>query len=258
MSKVNFSIEGDSTTYVIPLDLSEVTLQKYIDFCNLEAKYLPKELKRLRELYTALTEIPVTDKLDREPIEAEIEELNTVVESFEYRVPLLEWYAAVVEFWTGLPYDKIMGLDNGGGMQVHQLQALYYKLEQLNLPPEKTEYSNIIEWQGEAWYLPSQFMRDATTIEYLEASQFQKLADELAGNQWGVMGKIMAIIVRKKDEKYNSQLVADREQFFLSWTMDKVYQVAFFLLTRMEKLTAVLGTYQAAQTLSKLRQESKT
>ncbi len=151
-----------------------------------------------------------------------------------------------------------MGLDNGGGMQVHQLQALYYKLEQLNLPPEKTEYSNIIEWQGEAWYLPSQFMRDATTIEYLEASQFQKLADELAGNQWGVMGKIMAIIVRKKDEKYNSQLVADREQFFLSWTMDKVYQVAFFLLTRMEKLTAVLGTYQAAQTLSKLRQESKT
>ncbi len=58
MSKANFSIEGDSTTYVIPLDLSEVTLQKYIDFCNLEAKYLPKELKRLRELYTAIAEIP--------------------------------------------------------------------------------------------------------------------------------------------------------------------------------------------------------
>lgn len=258
MSKATFKIEGDNVKYVIPLDLSDVTLRKYIDFCNLEAKDLPNELKRLRELYTALAEIPVTDKLDRQPIEAEIEELNTIVEASEYRVTLLRWYATVVEFWTGLAYEKIMGLDGNGGMDVYQLQALYYQLEQLNLPPEKTEYTNVIEWKGEPWYLPAEYMRDATTIEYLEASQFQKLADELAGNQWGVMGKIMSIIVRKKDEKYSSKLVEEREEFFLEWTMDKVYQVAFFLLTRMQKLTAVLETYQAAQTLSKLKQESKS
>ena len=253
--KATFTIEGDSTKYVIPLDLSEVTLQKFIDYCNMEKKHLPNESKELRELYAKLQDISPTDKLDRQPLEKRIKELNEVVESFEYREVLLTWYAKVVEFWTGLPYDKIMGIDGGVGMYVAQLQSLYYKLESLLIPPKDTEYTNIIEHKGEAWYLPSQYMREATTIEYLEASQFQKLADDLAGNQWGVMGKIMAILVRKKDEKYNSKLVADREEFFLGWTMDNVYQVAFFLSRRTEKLAAVFQTYTAAQTLSKLRQE---
>lgn len=255
MSKATFTIEGDSTKYVIPLDLSEVTLSKYIAYCNIESKHLPKEIQELRQLYTDLQDISPTDKLDREPVEKRIAELNEVVDSFEYKEVLLDWYAKVVEFWTGLPYDRIMGLDDGIGMQVAQLQALYYKLEALLIPPKEAEYSQIIEHKGEAWYLPSQYMREATTIEYLEASQFQKLADDLAGNQWGVMGKIMAILVRKKDEKYHPRLVREREQFFLGWTMDKVYTVAFFLLQRIEKLATVFQTYTAAQTLSKLRQE---
>jgi len=253
--KATFSIEGDSTKYIIPLDLSEVTLKQYINYCNLENKYLPKEIKELRKLHTDLQDISPTDKLDRQPVEKRIAELNDTIDSFEYKEVLLDWYARVVEFWTGLPYDKIMGVDGGSGMYIAQLQALYYQLERLLIPPKEAEYSQIIEHKGEAWYLPSQYMREATTIEYLEASQFQKLADDLAGNQWGVMGKIMAILVRKKDEKYNSKLVAEREEFFLSWTMDKVYTVAFFLLQRMEKLSAVFQTYTAAQTLSKLRQE---
>lgn len=258
MSKAIFTIEGDSTKYVIPLDLSEVTLKQYINYCNMEKKYLPKEIQELRKLYSDLQEISLTDKLDRQPVEKRIEELKEKVDSFEYRVFLLDWYAKVVEFWTSLPYDRIMGLDDKGGMDIAQLQALYYQLESLLLPPQEAEYSHIIEHKGDAWYLPSRYMRESTTIEYLEASHFQKLANDLAGNQWGVMGKIMAILVRKKDEKYNPKLVAEREEFFLGWTMDKVYRVAFFLQKRIEKLATVFQTYTAAQALSKLRQESKS
>jgi hypothetical protein len=142
-------------------------------------------------------------------------------------------------------------------MNVPQLKALYLKLQGLLVPPEKTPYSNILEHDGETWYLPAQYMTDSSTIEYLESSAFYKLAEELAGGQWGVFGKVMCILVRKKGEKYNKNLM-DREEYFLGWTMDKCYKVAFFLTTRMHKLSVASQTYTTAQATAKLKQVSKT
>jgi len=253
----HFSIQGDDKKYSFPLDLSSVTLRQYIDYCNFEKECLPSEFSELRQLYNDLADIPVTDKLDRKPVESRIRELEDTINSFEYVETRITWYAQVVNFWTGLSVDKIMGEVDGVGMDISQLTTLYNRLQQLCLTPDKTEYTNIIEHNGEAWYLPSQYMKDSTVIEYLESSQFYKLADDLAGHQWGVMGKVMCILVRKENEKYSRKLMK-REEFFLSWTMDKVYQVAFFLTIRMQKLATVFQTYTHAQALSKLRQELKS
>ena len=256
-----FSTEKGGVQYKCPTKLEEVTLQKFIDYCNLERDFMPNELKQVAKLYEDLN--GVSNQQDEILIEEEINVLLEKINSMQYAETLLSWYARVVDFWTGLPFNMIMARDGGDGMNVDQLKALYLQTQKLIIPPDRpiytkdNPYSNILEHDGAIWYLPDRYMMDSKTIDYLESADFYKHAEELAGGQWGVFGKVMCILVRKKDEKYSKDLYK-RESAFLQWPMDKCYEVAFFLMKRMHKLNVASQTYTTAQATAKLKQALKT
>ena len=240
--------------YKFPHSLEEVSLREFIKYCELERDHQPPKYKELISLKEELSQVPEGDKLDRAGLEAKIEAVLEEVSSPAYMEERLSWAAKVVEFWTVLKYTTIMGEDGGEGMNAPQLEALSFQLQKLvNTPPE-VEYSNIIEFKGELWYLPAQYMKDSTVIEYLESSQFYKLQEALAGGQWGALASVICILLRKKGEKYNKKLL-ERREFFLDMPMNKAYKVAFFFTKRIDTYSTLLGTYTAAQAVSKLRRE---
>jgi len=250
---ITFKALGDK--YSFPQDLTEVTLGKFIEYCELEKKYLPLQLQELLQLQEELAEIPETDKLDRRPVEEKIDLLFEEVNSVDFQEVLIHWYSRIVSFWTGLKYELIIGEEGAeGGMDIAQLKALAIKLQELVNNPPEVEYSNVIEFKEELYYLPVDNMKEATVIEYLEASQMYKIQEHLAAGQWSALAKVICILLRKKDEKYNKKLLK-REKYFLDLPMNKAYQVAFFLLNRIGKLKTLLATYTQAQALKKLEQE---
>lgn len=249
--------EALGAKYSFPQDLTEVTLGKFIQYCELEKKYLPLQLKDLLQLQEELAAIPETDKLDRKPVEDKIALLFEEVNSPDFQEQLIYWYSRIVSFWTGLKYEVIIGEEGeAGGMNLEQLKALALKLQELvNTAPE-VELTNVIEFKEELYYLPANFMKESTVIEYLEASQMYKLQEEFSSGQWSALAKVICILLRKKGEKYSKDLLK-REKYFLDIPMDKAYQVAFFFLNRIEKLKTVLTTYTQAQAVKKLEQELK-
>lgn len=250
---LHFQIPNDTNNYIIPTSLKDITLRDFVGYCDLEKNELPTDIRALHELQDELSLIPESDKLDRQPVLNKIEVLQGIVSNEDYEPILIDWYAKVVSYWTKLSYNKIIGYE-GEGMQLSQLKALYYQFQELVTPSYEPEYSQVIEHNDKLWYLPEQNMTNGTVIEYLEASNFQKLANELAGGEWHVFAKIMCILVKKKDEKYSKDLMI-RESMFLDWTMDKVWAVAFFLLKRTETLKTAFLTYTKALNLARLKQE---
>lgn len=216
----------------VPSDLKEITLKKYIDFLTLVEPTKPECLKKID---TAKDE----DELKKAI--AEIDELTTAKHIHPY-------YIRVICFWSGNNENDLQDLEVASLVWLYQ-----YLIKLLNDLPEP-EYSNVIEVDGELWYLPERYMTNSTVIEYAESAQFQQNMKDLAGGDWQAMAKILCVLVRKKDEVYRSSLLR-RESMFLGWNLADVWRVGFFLLKRSELLQLSFQAYTNAQALSKLRRE---
>lgn len=240
-------------TYKYPEGLQDISLKKFIEYCEFEKKNRPEKLQELSKLRAELLDIPETDKLDRKPVESKIESLVEEINNPGYIETMISWNAKVIEFWTGLPYATIVGEDGGEGMNLKQMEILADHLLNLVGKLPEVEYTNVIEYMGELWYLGERYMKDSTVIPYLEASQLYKIEEALAGGQWGALAKAICILLRRKGEKYNKKLL-EREKFFLQMPMDKALQVAFFFERRTRLYSKLLSTYIASQTNVKLKQ----
>lgn len=216
----------------VPSELKEITLKKYIDFLQLVEPTKPECLKKIDQ---------AKDEDELQKAILEIDELVTARQIHPY-------YIRVICYWSGNKDSDLQDLD------VSSLVWLYqYIVKLLNDLPEP-EYTNVIEVNGEFWYLPERYMTNSTVIEYAESAQFQQNMKDLAGGDWLAMAKILCVLVRKKDEKYHSSLLK-REKMFLDWNLFDVWRVGFFLLKRNELLQLSFQAYTNAQALSKLRQE---
>jgi len=216
----------------VPSELKEITLKRYIDFLQLVEPTKPECLKKIDQ---------AKDDDELQKTIAEIDELVTARQIHPY-------YIRVICYWSGNKESDLQDLD------VSSLVWLYqYIVKLLNDLPEP-EYSNVIEVNGEFWYLPERYMTNSTVIEYAESAQFQQNMKDLAGGDWLAMAKILCVLVRKKDEKYHSSLLK-REKIFLDWNLEDVWRVGFFLLKRNELLQLSFQAYTNAQALSKLKQE---
>jgi hypothetical protein len=216
----------------IPSELKEITLKKYIEFLQFVEPTKPECLK----------------KVDKAENEEERDKAISEIDSLVIARQIHPYYIRVICYWSGNNENDLQELD------VASLVWLFQYINNLlnNLP--EPEYTNVIEVNGEFWYLPERYMTDSTVIEYAESAQFQQNMKDLAAGDWLAMAKILCVLVRKKDEKYHSSLLK-REKMFLDWNLADVWRVGFFLLKRSELLQLSFQAYTNAQALSRLRQE---
>ena len=216
----------------IPSELKEITLKKYIEFLQFVEPTKPECLK----------------KVDKAENEEERDKAIAQIDSLVIARQIHPYYIRVICYWSENNENDLQDLD------VASLVWLFQYINNLlnNLP--EPEYTNVIEVNGEFWYLPERYMTDSTVIEYAESAQFQQNMKDLAAGDWLAMAKILCVLVRKKDEKYHSSLLK-REKMFLDWNISDVWRVGFFLLKRSELLQLSFQAYTNAQALSKLRRE---
>lgn len=216
----------------IPSELKEITLKKYIEFLQFVEPTKPECLK----------------KVDKAENEEERDKAITEIDSLVIARQIHPYYIRVICYWSGNNENDLQDLD------VASLVWLFQYINNLlnNLP--EPEYTNVIEVNGEFWYLPERYMTDSTVIEYAESAQFQQNMKDLAAGDWLAMAKILCVLVRKQGEKYHSSLLK-REKMFLDWNLSDVWRVGFFLLKRSELLQLSFQAYTNAQALSRLRQE---
>jgi hypothetical protein len=216
----------------IPSELKEITLKKYIEFLQFVEPTKPECLK----------------KVDKAENEEERDKAISEIDSLVIARQIHPYYIRVICYWSGNLENDLQDLD------VASLVWLFQYINNLlnNLP--EPEYANVIEVNGEFWYLPERYMTDSTVIEYAESAQFQQNMKDLAAGDWLAMAKILCVLVRKQGEKYHSSLLK-REKMFLDWNLADVWRVGFFLLKRSELLQLSFQAYTNAQALSRLRQE---
>jgi hypothetical protein len=244
---------GQSFEY--PESLSDVTLKQYLEYLEFVESTKPKVLKDIDTANIKIAEaIELKDNKGLELAKKELDDATDTIDDVLQYQQIFPYYARVISFFSGLSVPLILGQDGGEGMRIDNLTGLYIHTTKIFNQLPEVEYSNVLEVNGEVWYLPERFMSDSTVIEFAEAAQFQANLSKVENGEWKALAKMMCVLVRKKDEQYSDKLLK-REELFLSWNLLDCWRVAFFLLRRIEVLRISLLTYTNAQTLMQLKQE---
>jgi hypothetical protein len=245
---------GQSFEY--PESLSDVTLKQYLEYLEFVESTKPKVLKDIDTANIKIAEaIELKDNKGLELARKELDDATDTIDDIVQYQQIFPYYARVVSFFSGLSVPLILGqVADTLGMRVDHLTWLYVHTTKIFNQLPDVEYSNVLEVNGEVWYLPERFMSDSTVIEFAEAAQFQANLSKVENGEWKALAKMMCVLVRKKDEQYSDKLLK-REELFLSWNLLDCWKVAFFLLRRIEVLQLSFQTYTNVQTLMQLRQE---
>jgi hypothetical protein len=245
---------GQSFEY--PESLSDVTLKQYLEYLEFVESTKPKVLKDIDTANIKIAEaIELKDNKGLELARKELDDATDTIDDIVQYQQIFPYYARVISFFSGLSVPLILGqVADTLGMRVDHLTWLYVHTTKIFNQLPEVEYSNVLEVNGEVWYLPERFMSDSTVIEFAETAQFQANLSKVENGEWKALAKMMCVLVRKKDEQYSDKLLK-REELFLSWNLLDCWKVAFFLLRRIEVLQLSLLTYTNAQTLMQLKQE---
>lgn len=236
-----------------PHELKDITLKQYLTYLDLVQPQRPEILLKIDSLNDKLIQAQEeNDKKGTAQFQKELDEAIASIDDIVTYQKLFPYYAKVVSYWSGMPESVILGKGENEGMNTNDLTNLYLHITKILNDLPTVEYSNVIEVDGEFWYLPEQYLKNATVIEFAESSQFLANMKKVEGGQWYAISKIMCVLVRKKDEKYNDSLLR-REEMFLGWNLENVWRVAFFLLRLNAKYQLSINNYISAQQLTKLR-----
>lgn len=172
-------------------------------------------------------------------------------------LPLSEQAAAFEYFMSVLNHFCNIDKDVLVRCKLQQVETLFWKLFNLLNTVCTAEYTETIEHNGQTYYLPSEFMQNSTVGDFLEACQLEMEYSKLKNGKFQHLAKLMCILCRRsKTEQYSDALLA-RESIFKQFSMDKVWQVAFFLQQRNRKYQEGLATYTklALKGILKLQQD---
>lgn len=191
----------------IPTKWEEVKFEKFLDFMN-------------------LTKTFKTDK--------ELDELNVDEDLKEFHVTLenLKTNTKMVSFWTGISEDELAMCDiDEVGQVIEDLKFLTAQYTPVRIES--------FDFEGEKYYLPKADMAKETFGTYVEAEQVEMNNARLKKGKLEVLPQQVAILCKKKDEKFISDDEVDkRAEKFKKLDMATIWDVGFFL-TRQESLLTI-------------------
>jgi hypothetical protein len=229
---VQFTINGDPYEY--PEGWQDVTLSRFME-----------SLKEIPEKPAALVAY--------ESCETAEEVRKCFVEQVQPNyAEIVQFYLDYVHFWTGID-KEFLGSVNGGQVQIQgpdiprQAKALWienlYIQIRKNFINSQNEVSKkvvgFVEFDGEKWYLPEKHMTKETVNAFIECGQYEHNAQNL-GNQLSSLPDLICVLLRKEKGAPYKPLPPDqyalKRSFFMRMTMDKVWNVSFFLSKQSAKL----------------------
>lgn len=162
-----------------------------------------------------------------------------------YAKQMLPYMARVVEHFTGLPYEEIIG-KRGEGMSRHSLEYLYRKILKAVTPEFSGEYKRSFVFKGEAYELPSKHMSNSTLIEFAEAAQFQENAERLNQGKAEALLDVIAVLLRRPGEAYGEEVYERNREEFKDLPLSVALDCAFFLMKQSNIYALNLLTFTTA------------
>ena len=225
-------IKINNTEYSCPTTWADITMRQYLAVMGLVA---PDKFKE----FIAGVKVKFSHK--------------DVQESYSYM-------AKVVEICCGIPYE--IGMKQ---VAATELQKLWYYIETALKSDYEYQYAASengtkasFSFEGETYYMPTQLMAEETAGELVMAQLLQDGCKQLERGEYIALTKLTAVLCRKAGEWYEDFNIEQRAEQFLNLPMDTLLYVGFFLQKLQKYYVQDLQIYTAAQTLTKLRQVSKT
>ena len=130
-------------------------------------------------------------------------------------------------------------------MEYVNLEEAYEVLAALNILTEdyKPTGARSFMFEDEEYFFPSEYLKDNTFGDYIEATQLDLYIDSMTSGRFDVLPEQMAILCRKIDEVYDDSKIPEKAEAFRKLKMDTVWEFSFFLTHRCEKLASLLQTY---------------
>jgi hypothetical protein len=224
--------------FTLPNTWADVPLSKYVKFLKHLA---PRTPAILTTLLTGTKE--------------EYSKLVGKISPLEWS-KVLYFCAEYISFWGDVDLDILTGENELGKFDAGVLLSLYFEVERILQSDVLDKESRFFTWQEETYYFPKEHLRDTTLIEFAEAAQFEHFVSELSTDKrWEVMSKIIAILCRKKNEKYkmSEEWLNTRSALFEHLPMDIVLNLSFFLQAQSVSYNKDFLIYGLAQKITQTK-----
>lgn len=214
---------------------ADVTLQQYIAYiCNVEPT-APAKLKAMQQA--------AADK-DRH-------EIAQSITGLEYRAEFYPFFIRVICHFSDIAPEEIYDQD-ATEAHIENVEKLYLGIIRcLSKQPEQESIHRFVVGGAEYW-LPVKFMSQSKFGEYVEAAQFETIANNAGEQPIKSLAKLACVLLKKDGEKYNGDTSLERESFFLeNLTMWQAWQIGFFLSRQNAKYKMILPFVSLALNRSK-------
>ena len=248
-------IELDNKWYELPEGWDDLTLQQFIDVCEIG---IPDKLQSIWETTAKLG--GAEEGKQREVAEAEYNHAFDQI-TFEDNVKNFpEYYGKVLESISDIPTDIIDLIHHEPRTDFFDQYIKYIVLSSFTLYPlvnsdkgfipYEPEGPGYVEILGEKYLMPTtlklfgekQELANEPIVSFAEASAIELAWDGLKNKGVNQLPMFCSIYLRKKDEKYIESVAIERVELFKSMSMKEVWTLFFCIAKRGREYQSYIQT----------------
>ena len=215
--------EGEEKEVVIPTEWKDMTLNYWCGMISIIKSHFDRAtlIKNSKE-----------DSKEENHLESYVEFSNNQLEEFQS----IQLNKELFGYMTGLDKEQMNLVDVNS---VAKVISVLEKLMEDYKPQDKRSF----ECDGETYYFPSEFLKQNTYGDYIEATQLDMYIESMKHGKFDVLPEQMAILCRKIDEKYDDDIIPEKTEKFRNLSMDVIWEFGFFLTQQNRKLTQLSSMY---------------
>jgi len=220
-----------------------VRVKQNDDFVDFD---IPTEWKDMTLKYwTGLAEIINTNRKKTELKKNSVEE--TTDQAF------IEQELNNIEFFDEIKLSKdifcyVSGIDQKDIEKVN-MEGIHKVINAMNVLQEEYEPTGVrkFKFEEEEYYFPTENLTKNTYGDFIESTQLDMAIDSFKAGRFSILAKQMAILCRKRGEKYDDEKIDEKAKKFENLTMDIVMEFGFFLTIQNSRLLETFHTYSEKQ-----------
>lgn len=217
----------DNTAYKIVSEWCDLTIQDAIDYYGIPQ---PEILRDLNRLFFKNTE--------------EYMKAYNGISQRDRMVTLPEYYGKVLKVMSDIPQEVINRMFWRVRTEMYEAYLFKFILGLDIAPGYEPRQVGFFWHDGVKYMIPDD--RQMTAVEFCEAADLELLGLELFQNKGEVMARLMAVLCRPEGERYDEEKIRARIEPFKTLTLDKVWEVDFFLTGYLNGFARNVATYLRA------------
>lgn len=217
--------DGEEKEVVIPTEWKDMTLDYWCGMITIIKSHYDRSnlIKNSKE-----------ENKEVNHLESYLDFSNSQLEDFQN----IQLNKELFGYMTGLDKEQMNLIDINS---VAKVISVLEKLMEDYKPKDKRTF----ECDGETYYFPSEFLKQNTYGDYIEATQLDMYIESMKHGKFDVLPEQMAILCRRIDEKYDDDIIPEKTQKFRKLSMDTIWEFGFFLTQQNRKLTQLSSMYLA-------------